>query len=305
MALISLRGEDQLKTSVGLRLFYQLRSQILIGCLNRRVPVPENVIAWSKLAQTYHDEPIPENQLADILFRFNNWRANALTSFEDYRDPLKIVETALRFDAELMEWLILFQLEYAFTTIPVQVKTNDVFADYYHIYPDIFTAVIWQHFRCTRILINEIIVTQITALYYQTTFQSSAPLPCIDTGTCKDIALPPDFPFANNFYAAHALLTSLSHDICASVPYYLNFHIYGSDWDNPEHPPPAANGNLLLWPLYMVGQLQAASPIIRRWAADRMNKISEVLGVKQLGMIGSLLNKGKQITVLEKPMGVR
>lgn len=168
MALISLRGEDQLKTEIGLRLFYQLRSQILIGSLHRRVAIPENVIAWSKLAHTYHDEPIPQNLLADILFRFNNWRAEALTSFVDYRNPLKNAQIALNFDSELTEWLIQFQLQYAFTTMPVQTRTDNVFADYYHIYPDIFTAIVWQHFRCTRILVNEIVVTQIAAHYYQT-----------------------------------------------------------------------------------------------------------------------------------------
>ena len=302
MALISLRGEDQLKTPTGLRLFYQLRSQILIGCLHRRVPVPENVVAWSKLAQVYHDEPIPENQLADILFRFNNWRATTLTSFEDYRDPLKNVETALNFDAELMEWLIMFQLQYAFTTVPVEKRTEDVFADYYHIYPDIFSAIIWSHFRSTRILVNEIVVTQIAALYYQTSYPTLGAQFHVNTASSQNVSLPPDFPFASNFYASHALLTTLSHDLCASVPFFLKYHIYGSDWANPEHPPPAAYGNMLLWPLYMVGQLQATSPLMRTWVIDRMKKISQVTGVKQLGMVGSLLKSGKLLELQDKPV---
>ena len=304
MALISLRGEDQLKSDIGLRLFYQLRSQILIGCLHRRVPVPEEVMEWSKLAGSYHGEPIFENQLAEILFRFNNWRALNLESFTDYRDPLTNVEAALGFDNELMEWLISFQLHYAFTTMPVETRTEDVFADYYHIYPDIFTAILWQHYRCTRILINEIIVTQIAALYFQISSPSIS-RPEVNTGSCKDMALPPDFPFANHFYTAHALLTSLTHDICASVPYYLNYHTHGPQWSDREHVPPAGFANLLLWPLFMVGQLQAVSPIMRRWTTQRMMKISEVLGVKQIGMIGKLLAEGEQLTILDKPVRVR
>lgn len=304
MALISLRGQDQLTTPIGLRLFYQLRSQILIGCLHRRVPVPENVVGWSRLAQKYHHEPIPENQLADILFRFNNWRANAMTSFTDYRDPLKNVETALNFDAELMEWLIMFQLQYAYTTKSIEKRTDAVFADYYHIYPEIFTAIIWQHFRSTRILVNEIVVTQIASMYYQNKSPSPSTNqpPHVDTRSSKDISLPPGFPFASNFYAAHTLLTTLTHDICASVPYFLNYHIHGDDWDNPEHPPPAALGNVLLWPLFMVGQLAATSPLMKTWVIDRMHKISEVMGVKQLGMIGRMLRKGEELVLEDGPV---
>ena len=302
MALISLRGEEQLKSDIGLRLFYQLRSQILIGCLHRRVPVPDNVIEWSKLARSHHGESLAENQLADILFRFNNWRANELDGYTDYRDPLKNVEAALGYDNELTEWLNLFQLQFAFTTKSVESRTDEVFADYYHIYPDIFTAVIWQHYRCVRILINEIIVTQIAALYYKTTTSLSAGKLQVDTGTCKEMSLPPEFPFANNFYASHSNLTSISHDICASVPYYLNYHLYGSKWDDPEHPPPAGFGNLLLWPLFMVGQLEAVSPMMRTWVEERMIKISEVLGVKQIGMIGKLLKDGKHLPVLDRSM---
>lgn len=299
MALVSMRGKEQLDTDIGLRLFYHLRSQIIIGCLHRRVPIPENVIEWSRLACAQHSEPTPENKLADILFRFNNWRAAELHSFTDYRRPFRIIEQALEFDNEMAEWLILFQLDYAFTTMPVEKKTDDVFADYYHIYADVFDAMIWQHFRCVRILINEIIVTQVGALYYQNLSPSASDIK-VNTSTCKDVALPPDFPFANNFYSAHALLTTMTHEICASVPYYLNYHLYGSDWSNPEHPPPAANGNILLWPLFMVGQLQAVSPLMRSWAVGRMKRVSEVLGVKQVGMIGNLIKNGIQLTILDK-----
>ncbi len=283
-----------------MRLFYHLRSQIIIGCLHRRVPIPDNVIQWSKLACAQHAEPTPENKLADILFRFNNWRATEMTSFTDYREPFKIVEAALEFDNEMAEWLILFQLDYAYTTMPVDTRTDDVFADYFHIYPDIFGAMIWQHFRCVRILINEIVVTQIAALYYQSLGPSSNSGVEVNSGTSKDVALPPDFPFANNFYASHTLLTVLTHEICAAVPYYLNYHLYGCDWSNPDHPPPGANGNLLLWPLFMVGQLEAVSPMMSSWAVGRMKKIREVMGVKQVGMIGDMLGEGTQLTILDK-----
>ena len=300
MALVTLRGKEQLESEIGLKLFYHLRTQILIGCLHRRVAVPENVIQWSELACAQNPQSTPENQLVDILFRFNNWRANKLNSFTDYRDPFKTIEVALDFDNEMAEWLILYQLDYAFTCASVQTKTDDVFADYYHVYPDVFTASVWQHFRCVRIIINEIIVTQIAALYYQNLDSPGSPPTKVDTASSKDVSLPPDFPFAKNFYASQALITSITHDICAAVPYYLNYHIYGSDWSNPEHPPPAGNGNLLLWPLFCVGQLQVVSPLMRTWAVQRMRKISEVMGVKQVGMVGDLIGEGIQLTVLDK-----
>ena len=300
MALVVLRGEDQLKTDMGLRLFYQLRSQIIIGCLHRRVAVPDSVMKWSKLARENYGEPARESDLADILVRFNNFRALEMDSFQDYRDPFRVVEALLDFDNQLAQWLATFRLDCAFTTVPVEARTEDVFADYYHIYPDIFTAILWQHYRCTRILVNEIIVTQIAALFYQLSTPLDFQLD-VNTGNCKDMALPPDFPFANNFYASHAMLTSLTHDICASVPYYLNYHIHGSAWSDREHSPPAGCGNLLLWPLYMVGQLHAVSPLMRKWVVGRMAKISEVLGITQIGLIGKLIDDGQELTILDRP----
>ena len=270
-------------------------------------PFPQ-VVEWSRLAHASHNvdsESAPENQLSEIICRFNNFRATDLRSFTDYNDPLRNVEIALGFDAELKEWLINFEVQYAFTTVPVEYKCDDIFSDFYHIYPSIFTAIIWNHYRCCRILANEIIVTQIAALYYQTTHSSASVPPGVDTGSSKNVALPPNFPFANNFYASHALLTSLSHDICASVPYYLHFHIHGTRWDKVQPPPAAAKGNLLLWPLFMVGQLQAVSPIMRKWVVERMRKVTEVMGVKQAGMIASYLGRGEELTILDRPSGVR
>ena len=55
----------------------------------------------------------------------------------------------------------------------------------------------------------------------------------------------------------------------------------------------------------MVGQLEAVSPMMRTWVVGRMIKISEVLGIKQVGMVGKLLKEGEQLTVLDKPMGVQ
>lgn len=270
----------------------------IVGCMHRQTTVPPNLIVWSRLARdhpTDGSETALENQLAEISFRLCDFRANEIATIDNYKDPPRIIETILGIDQELETWQTASERMSAYTIVSIENRTEDVFADYYHIYTDNFNALIWNHFRTMRLVVHQILITQIAALYHRTYMPGSEPLPTINSRTYKDAIMPTDFPYTNHFKRSHARLNSVIHDICASVPYILCYHLYGSPWDNTVQPLAALRGNLLMWPLYLVGQMAVASPMMRRWATDQLKKIGTILGIKQAEMLACLLEKGLEV----------
>lgn len=82
---------------------------------------------------------------------------------------------------------------------------------------------------------------------------------------------------------SNEVIKRVARDICASVPFHFGIHL-GVDPKpglSATLAPKAVCGNLLLRPLYMAGEPRFVSDGVRRWAIGRLNRIAEVMGIKQ------------------------
>lgn len=96
------------------------------------------------------------------MARFCNLQA-AIDCLENDNDPSMFVSSALSIDAELSEWSSRWHSSFLYATIIAEGTTPEIFEDYWHLYPDNLVALIWNHFRCIRVLVNRIIMLRAVA----------------------------------------------------------------------------------------------------------------------------------------------
>jgi hypothetical protein len=189
-----------------------------------------------------------------------------MSSFRDYSNSEYLIESLCAIDLEYTELLGRCPIPFIYSTVTMDEASDEVFSDHYHVYSSIWTATIWNYYRCVRILVNELILDQIShVLQHPEEFPSSwASVPF----------------YQSQLLASNSTLQQLSHDICASVPFFLGYSVKPSD--RASRPPPkAVSGNLLLWPLYTAACTGIVSDMMRVWVAGRLRFISDVMGIRQ------------------------
>ncbi|KAA8569916.1 hypothetical protein EYC84_002256 [Monilinia fructicola] len=234
-SLMQLRGKQCLETSIGRNLFLHLRAQVITNCLQRHVAIPAIIRDWSRYTLQFQS---PNDAHATILskqiMKFCDLRAT-MSSFHDYSNAENIVSASLAIDAKLVEWALASPFDCMFyKTVTLKQGSDNIFSDYYHTYDSVWAATLWNHYRCVRILINEVVYVQLTYL------KSARP----------DLFIlgPRDPTFSGSQVEASITTTiQLSHDICASVPFMLG---YKEGEEVTLTSAKAVSGNLLLWPLY-------------------------------------------------------
>ncbi|RFU24018.1 hypothetical protein B7463_g12321, partial [Scytalidium lignicola] len=297
--LLYLRGKEQLQTYTGRKIFIQLRSQIIVHALQRRARVPDFVTEWS-LSNLQHetDEHLIANHLCLLTIECCNLRAT-MTSMHDFTNSFAIVSAALELDSTLEIWAA--ENPYVYNIVPLKTRTDSVFADYYHTYPNILVATSWNTYRSVRILLNELLLAQMGYLISQEAKSMTTPPPD-ETEAHFTPSLSPDSsstsPSSTSKYRSlmrrsHAVLVHLTQDICASVPFYLGDPAPPSSLLQPPPPPRAAGGNLLLWPLFMAACTNMTSDLMRSWVMQQMEKIAEDMGIRQAQALAILLCLGR------------
>lgn len=207
-----------------------------------------------------------------------------MSSFHDYRNAEKIIKTALVIDSKLVEWAFTYPPECMFyKTLTLRQRSDGVFSDHYHIYDSIWAAALWNHYRCVRILINEVVYVQLTHLR-----NTQPELFGLDLRN-------PIFS-DSQLEISTTTIIQLSHDICASVPFMLGYAQGGEVTLNSAK---AVSGNLLLWPLYTAACTPLVSDMMCHWVAGRLRAISDIMGIKQAAPLSHILTKRKDLLAWE------
>lgn len=250
----------------------------------RRVDVPETILKWSRLAREHeNDHEVAESELADSMAKFCNLQA--ATDCPGYdNDPSVFVSCALGIDAELAEWYARWQSSFLFATIIAREMTPEVFDDYWHLYPNIMVALILNHYRCIRTLVNQIIITQLTAM---------------TTNLDPDLVFQYSSIYNDQMDSSRKMIVELSHEICASVPYYLDYYpgYQVESWiSSINSASKNARAKLILWPLYVAGQTEYISEIMRTWLIEQLEVLSKEMGThksKAKGLAMLLRTRGR------------
>ncbi|KAF5975352.1 hypothetical protein FBULB1_7413 [Fusarium bulbicola] len=151
LALMQLRGASQLRNRIGRSIFLHLRTEILIDCLQRGLPVPKVLIDFMAEARGNETEQeAPAALLADIVV--NVCAAILLTEehVTDERTLSSRISRLLSIDADLKDWAQMLPAEYRYKTRtnPSDLSEAEIFMGRYDIYFSVEVANTWNLQRC-------------------------------------------------------------------------------------------------------------------------------------------------------------
>ncbi|KAL4748115.1 hypothetical protein BDW72DRAFT_181164 [Aspergillus terricola var. indicus] len=270
--LLQLRGPEHLQSEEGLKLFVQLRFQIIISCLQRGIHVPKDLLECSKIAMYLRPQIDAYcDRLIVIAGKLSNLRADLIRT-KTLTDANETLSAAYAIEAELLAWVAAGPPDFLYTTYQcssleewVRMFGNKPFPynNQYHVYRDLWICHTWNQYRCARIIVCEIILSCFRRL------SASSPTMAMSKELQSHCA------------RIRNVTRELASDICASAAYHLG--VEGSTASELTVPTNYCyvGGMLLLWPLTLAGGTEPIDHPLRMWTRDCLRLIGEGIGIDQ------------------------
>ncbi|KAF2015755.1 hypothetical protein BU24DRAFT_491966 [Aaosphaeria arxii CBS 175.79] len=304
--LMDLRGPEQLRDDVGLRIFQQFYGTILLVSLETGMPIPEPIIELRKEAVNIADYSVFGKSWTTKMVGFMA-RAITLTQVTT-KTPPEMLNDALELDRELDHLKTLIPNIWLYETVYLDEPDEYCYTDHYHIYLDPWVAQMLNNLRSCRLLLHGAIYTSLRKGLAHTpplftpeyaASQSKASLQVLRAGSAGICAATPQiigqlpFPTLNPAEASEA--THPSDLIDAKDPKY-------------RLQPPGTFANVakptgiyhLIWPLYAIGAAELSPPDLTAWTIKVLYFIALKIGMRQaVALADELSEKLKRGVVIE------
>jgi hypothetical protein len=283
VALLELRGIEQLQTRTGLSLYLQLRFQVvsrpyiviisnsllqLLGCIQRREYVPYPILEWSEEARKYqNEEQLPRSYLAEILGRLCTFRA--MLKDGSIIDTQEILSSAKALDNDLILWSENLCEDWLYSDIVWSREDPLVYERHCHLYSSFCAATTWNTYRCARVMMNEIMLNQLDTLMW-----SLSPSPECDIAVLQE--------------TCSSTIMQMTSDICASVFYHLTHDGITLELNCT---PPIGGGAFLIWPLWVAANDKRTSCPLRLWVREKIYLLGHAMGIKNALRMSDHLSK--------------
>lgn len=235
------------------------------------------VVELSKIARAKRDAlSQPVEDFYSILIELNNLAAEVDTAEldNDLEENLRaFIEKALHVDANLTSWAMSLNPSWQYTVVeddsPSHLGNHTYFpTNYgaeYHVYQDFNVASMWNHYRQTRIVVNEMIRTMSLRLWEV----DRAP-------ECEQTIL-----------QSMAIVKQMASDICASVSYCFKYFrtIFAASLR-------------LLWPLFVAAKAMGTEPTTREWILLTLDRIGSTTGIQQAINMSQFIKKGYKLPMI-------
>ncbi len=199
IALIQLRGRQQMQNQLGLRLLNQATASAAISAHRSKAETSPEIISLVEHALQYTNKDDPSWSFRLISFRFTSLRA-VITS-GSLSDPDVIIAAAMELDRDFVAWSRTLPLSWQYEIHFIeQANPALVYERYYHWYPTHEIAQGLNAWRMSRLQLNEMVWEQVTR-------QHSSPSRSQD--------------YLTLMHQVGSTITSLCSDICATVPQYV------------------------------------------------------------------------------------
>lgn len=279
LALTKLRGRQQFESSVGRQLFVQVANIICVDSIQRKIRLPEDLLELISIAMEYESD-CPKYRLACLTGELSvllvDINEHRLTAEDTVRDILCLEERYIDFTHSLV-------VPWTYEEVTVDVMRPEVYGRTVHHFSSHRAAQLWNSYRMTRILLNELIHKQ------------AAHLP---------------LPIATALQAqAVENIEQMAVDICASIPQFSD----PADFGAPSHMRPVCDRFLytqlptafptqtstapLLWPLSAIQGASLASEAVRMYATERLNVLGRQFRVPQVERL--TIEKTREMSALQ------
>lgn len=271
IALIQLRGRQQVESQLGLQLLNQTTTSAAVAAHRSMAEIPTEIISLVTHGLQYASMDDPSWSFRLILFRSANFRAAIKSGI--LSDPDVIIVAAKGLDHDFVAWSRTLPSSWQFETYIVeQVDPTTVYEGYYHLYHAQGIAQNMNAWRMARLQLNEIIWEQVFR-------QEVSPLDSEDSATL--------------ILQVGSNITGLCSEICATVPQYVELPAklpmslgtrQPSRSNTHNAPLPmakssragfthSARGYGIIWPLMVVANCVIPHSPRRAWVVNRLQYI--------------------------------
>jgi hypothetical protein len=212
---------------------------------------------WSRIWGTALCETdAPVASLTEIIIKFVDLHASVRQG--QAVDADAVIRDALLLDTALHEWKAALPPAWKYKVV-ISPEAKGTYEGQYHVYSDQWIARMWDHYRWTRILVHELILTHLIRL-------PSLPTELYEQQT-----------------QSLAIISHLASRICAGV----SSQLYHPSATTPE---PGSKAQLtsvfmLLWPLKVAGSAIGVPDALHEWVLDVLEKIGQTMGIRQTKVV--------------------
>lgn len=274
MALIWLRGRQQLQSQLGLKILKQVSAGAALSAHRSNAEVPPEIVSLVAHGLHYAHKDDPSWSFRLITIRSANLRATIKTG--SLSDADSIIAAAMGLDHEFVAWSRTLPPSWQFECHFVEEADSAVvYEGFYHLYSTHGMAQGMNAWRLHRLKLNELIRGQALR-------QHTSPLRSRDHATL--------------IHQIESTITDLCSDICATVPQYIELPAIPSvsvtmcrtqslthtACDTPSHKSKkskpgfthSARSYGVIWPLMEVANCVIPNSPRRAWVINRLQYIS-------------------------------
>lgn len=302
VAIVKLRGKEMLNNPVSAKLFWDVRTQMVIGQVARCKPVEDIFYEFDGWKYLPEDDCFGvANRLTIVTMQVPAMREVAMRILRgpmDWaiaREIVTLMEDAQRVDRELAAWSLDVPDLWRFKRLGLCKPMDDpitaqVYPGSIHGYQDIWTARHWNIYRSYRILCQAIILNCLERLIPATKIAST-----------------------DEYRRTATISQNMVDDICASVPFHLGFPALTYDMkddtssdnsrdhsrDDNDLPraklfqparfkdAQATGGYSLFWELFVAANVVVIPEAQRTWIMNRIRYIGAKYGLTQATVLAS------------------
>ncbi len=287
LALVKFRGLEQFQDPSEFTILVRLSTHYIVSCVASGSPVPDILNQLQAYIGTRLHAQDPMLLLSNLMVQYAN-----LCS-EDRRDILsndEYIKLSMELDGRIQAFDIDLPLPWQHSTMLLDHKSDKAFDLHFHSYSNPRVCQARNILRVIRILLNESLMK-----HYSASLTSDKQLASIR--------------------AAHENIETLTGEICACVPQYVDCDdaarhrlpiseqanasvqnadhtLDGGPWEISHHHTP--NHQLdcytLIFPLYVVGRLNAV-PGVRLWVIKQLHYISSHFYIRNAEMAAQVLER--------------
>ena len=313
--VVKVRGHAGIESISGRRMLLQVTSNLLISCVQKAEPVPEEIAELIYAAiETVRTKDLVNNiqsneaafLVLDCMIRFAKLRSDVVHCRET--DSLVIYSRCIDLDTILENLANNPPEHWRINTVFTDASPDFIYNGRYHINTDYIVSQSYNALRIVRFMLNEIVRDLLTpgATVRDLLTPGAVPLHIALTG--------PEFE-AQRLKSITAMYAS-QEDILYSVPQHTDaIHDQGdggirtdsavrtvwSDFrERPGEEKPLAkiSGALfLIWPLWFVGINDTASDEIKRFVVRNLKMVGDRMGIKQAYLLAEAVESQIELSV--------
>lgn len=272
--LLRLIKTKSIMNQSGYRMHLQICFAVFVRYFQSGTSLPPELLQWAQDCQKTHaTSDLPAYILVGVVSRFIDLHASIRSG--DLADPETIVQKLLECEGQLTEWEAQLPESWKYTIVKATGTEENVYRGQYQVYRDLWSCRIWNHYRWTRILVNELILTHLVKLS----------------------PFPPEFAGRQNI--AERMILKTATDICDSVA--AQFFRRHMPQANALFVPYMSGVVLLLFPLAVAGGSIGVPEDLHIWVIKLLEKIGNTMGIQQALTLVTMTKKHWKRIELEIP----